>query len=304
MTTAPAMHGDIPADGWIDRYLPAALRPHARLMRLDRPIGTWLLLLPCWWSLALAAPGWPDWWLFILFAIGAVVMRGAGCTINDIADRDFDAKVARTARRPIPSGEISVRGAWLSLATQLAVGLLILLQLNAAAIWVGVVSLALVFPYPLMKRITYWPQAWLGLTFNWGALLGWAAVAGDLGAPALALYAGGILWTLGYDTIYAHQDKEDDVLVGVKSTALRLGRATPAWLIGFYSGAVLLFALAGWLAHLSWPFYLLLTLGAGQLFWQIIDGNIDDWKDCLIKFKSNRYFGLILVAAIILGKSM
>lgn len=301
--SATALNGDIPVGDWIDRHVPAAARPYLRLMRLDRPIGTWLLLFPCWWSLALAAPRWPDVWLCVLFAVGAVIMRGAGCTINDIADRDFDARVARTASRPIPSGAVSVRKAALFLVAQLAVGLAVLAQLNGFAMAVGVASLALVFPYPLMKRITYWPQAWLGLTFNWGALLGWAAVTGDLAAPALWLYAAGILWTLGYDTIYAHQDKDDDALIGVRSTALRLGDATPLWLVGFYGGTVALAALAGASAGLSWPFYAVLLLaGGGQLAWQTARVRIDDSADCLQKFKSNRFFGWALLAAIVAGK--
>jgi 4-hydroxybenzoate polyprenyltransferase len=302
MTSSIFLNGDIPVGNWIDRRVPAVIRPYLRLMRLDRPIGTWLLLFPCWWSAALAAPSWPDPVLFALFATGAVVMRGAGCTVNDIADHEFDAKVARTAGRPIPSGAVSVRQAVLFLLLLLGLGLLILVQLPPFAIAVGAASLLLVFPYPLMKRITWWPQAWLGLTFNWGALLGWAAVRGEIGAPAVALYAAGWLWTLGYDTIYAHQDKDDDVLIGVKSTALRLGDATPRWLVGFYGGALALIAAAGWLAGLSWPFWPLLAAAGLQLAWQIRSVRIDDGADCLDKFKSNRFFGWALLAAIVAGR--
>lgn len=302
MNASPTLDGDIPVGNWIDRWVPAAARPYLRLMRLDRPIGTWLLLFPCWWSIALAGAGWPDWRLMALFAAGSVIMRGAGCTINDMADHEFDALVERTKGRPIPSGAVSLTQAGLFLAGQLLAGLVILTQLNAAAIWWGVASLALVFPYPLMKRITWWPQAWLGLTFNWGALLGWVAVTGQMEAPPLLLYAAGILWTLGYDTIYAHQDKDDDQLIGVKSTALRLGAKTGPALIGFYAGAVVLLAVAGFAAHLSWPFYLLLLLSAGQLAWQARSLRMDDAADCLAKFKSNRLFGWGLLAAIIAGK--
>lgn len=294
--------GDIPVGNWVDRRLPAAARPYARLMRLDRPIGTWLLLFPCWWSIALATPGWPSPWLFALFALGAVVMRGAGCTVNDLADHKFDALVERTRARPIPSGAVSLKQAALFLALQLAVGLAILLQLTPFAVIVGAVSLLLVFPYPLMKRITYWPQAWLGLTFNWGALLGWAAVQGELGLPAFLLYAAGLLWTLGYDTIYAHQDKDDDALIGVKSTALRLGDATPRWLVVFYGGALALIAAAGWAAGLGLAFYPLLAAAGLQLAWQIKDVDINDSADCLEKFKSNRFFGWLLLAAILGGQ--
>jgi 4-hydroxybenzoate polyprenyltransferase len=296
------LQGDIPVGNWIDRWIPPPARPYLRLMRLDRPIGTWLLLFPCWWSAALAADGWPDPLLMALFAVGAVVMRGAGCTVNDIADHEFDAQVARTRTRPIPSGAVSVRQAAAFLALQLAVGLLVLVQLNLFAMVVGAASLLLVFPYPFMKRITWWPQAWLGLTFNWGALLGWAAVRGDIGAPALLLYAAGLFWTLGYDTIYAHQDKDDDALIGVKSTALRLGDATPGWLAAFYGAALALIAAAGWFAGLGWPFWPLLAVAGLQLAWQVKAVDIDDPADCLAKFKSNRGFGWLLLAAVIAGR--
>lgn len=302
MNTSQTMQGDIPVGNWIDRWLPVSFRPYARLMRLDRPIGTWLLLFPCWWSIALASDGWPSPWLFVLFGIGALVMRGAGCTVNDWADRDFDGKVARTASRPIPSGAVSPAQALAFLGLQLLVGLAILMQLNNFAIAVGVASLLLVFPYPFMKRITYWPQAWLGLTFNWGALLGWAAVKGHMGLPALLLYAAGPLWTLGYDTIYAHQDKEDDVLIGVKSTALRLGDDTVAWLWLFYPGALALIGAAGWAAGLGWAFWPGLALAGAHLLWQIRTVDIHDGADCLAKFKSNRHFGWLVLAAIVAGK--
>lgn len=302
MNGTGTLSGDIPTGNWVDRWLPAAARPYARLMRLDRPIGTWLLLLPCWWSIALAADRWPDPWLMALFGVGAVVMRGAGCTINDIADRDFDSKVARTAARPIPSGQVSVPQAVGFLGLQLLTGLLVLLQLNPFAVTLGIVSLLLVVPYPLMKRITYWPQAWLGLTFNWGALLGWAAVAGGLGWPAAILYVAGLFWTLGYDTIYAHQDKEDDVLVGVKSTALALGERTVPALWGFYAVALALIGLAGAAAGLAWPFYAGLALAGAQLAWQVATLRMNDSADCLAKFKSNRWFGWLLLAAIVAGK--
>jgi 4-hydroxybenzoate polyprenyltransferase len=302
MISSPNLNGDIPVECWIDRWLPAAWRPYCRLMRLDRPIGTWLLLFPCWWSAALAAEGWPDLWLFALFAIGAVVMRGAGCTVNDWADRDFDGKVARTAARPIPSGAVSPRQALLFLVAQLLVGLLVLLQLNWFAIGVGAASLLLVFPYPFMKRITYWPQAWLGLTFNWGALVGWAAVRGDLDWAPVLLYIAGLFWTLGYDTIYAHQDKEDDILVGVKSTALALGENTVAALWGFYGLALILIAAAGWSAGLAWPFWPLLGVAAAHLAWQAWRVDIDDSSDCLAKFKSNRHFGWLLLLAFVAGR--
>ena len=297
---------DMPAQGWVDRLLPAALRPYAKLMRLDRPIGTWLLLWPGWWSLVWALDRAPttarEWlylaWLYALFGVGAMVMRGAGCTYNDIVDRDFDAKVERTHTRPIPSGQVTVKGAILFMALLLVAGLVILLQFNWFAVALGGASLLLVFTYPLMKRITYWPQFVLGLAFNWGALLGWAAVAGSLSWAPVLLYIGGIAWTLGYDTIYAHQDKEDDILVGVKSTALKLGADTRPWLAGFYAVAVALFAAAGVADNLGWPFYVALTLGALQLAWQVANVDLDNAADCLVKFKSNRWFGWILLVGL------
>ena len=293
---------DIPAGGWIDRLAWAPLRPYLRLARMDRPIGTWLLLLPCWWALALAAPGWPDPWFLVLFAVGALVMRGAGCTVNDIADRDFDKQVARTAGRPIASGQISVTQAFAFLALQLGIGLAVLLQFNSYTVILGASSLVLVALYPFAKRVTYWPQLVLGLTFNWGALVGWAAVAGGLDAPAVLLYAAGVLWTLGYDTIYAHQDKEDDVLVGVKSTALKFGDATRPWLAAFYGGTITLLAAAGVHAALHPAYFAGLAVAALHLTWQIRSLDLDDAKLCLARFKSNRDFGLIVLAAIIAGR--
>ena len=295
---------DIPNESWIDRLAPTGTRPYLRLARADRPIGTWLLLLPCWWSISLASPSWPDGKMLVLFVIGSLVMRGAGCTVNDIVDRKFDARVARTEARPIPSGQVSVRQAIIFLALQLLLGLVVLLQFNTFAIGLGIGSLVLVALYPFMKRITYWPQLFLGLTFNWGALLGWAAVKGGLGLSAAVLYAAGIFWTLGYDTIYAHQDKEDDILIGVKSTALKFGAATGPWLMGFYTITVCLLAMTGYLAGMPWPFYLALAMGAFQLAWQIRTVDITDPKNCLAKFKSNRNFGLIILAGIVAGQVM
>jgi len=293
---------DMPRGHWLDRSLPRRLRPYARLARLDRPIGTWLLLFPCWWSLALAAEGWPDWRLAALFAVGALVMRGAGCTYNDIVDRNLDAGVARTRTRPIPAGEVGVLGATAFLGLQLLIGLGILSMLNPFAIALGAASLLLVLAYPFMKRITWWPQAWLGLTFNWGALLGWAAARGDLDGPPLFLYAAGFFWTLGYDTIYAHQDKEDDALIGVRSAARRLGDASRPWLFGFYAAALALIAAAGAAAGLAWPFYALLVLAGAHLAWQAADVDIDRPEDCLAKFRSNRWFGWLPLAAILAGR--
>jgi 4-hydroxybenzoate polyprenyltransferase len=234
-----------------------------------------------------------------LFGVGAVVMRGAGCTWNDITDREFDAKVARTASRPIPSGAVSVRGALVFLVLQMLLGLAVLVSFNNFAIAVGAAALLLIFPYPFMKRITWWPQAWLGLTFNWGALVGWATVTGSLSPAPLLMYAAGFFWTLGYDTIYAHQDKEDDALVGVKSSARRLGGRTRPYLFLFYGVTVLMLGASGWAAGMAWPFYVGLAAAALQLAWQAADVDIDSPQDCLAKFKSNKWFGLILLAGIV-----
>ena len=290
---------DIRSGDWVDRCTPAAWRPYLRLARLDRPIGTWLLLFPGWWGVALATRGWPDWQLIMLFGIGAVAMRGAGCTLNDIADRDFDARVARTRTRPIASGAISIKQAIAFMALELAIGAAVLLSFNRMAILLGVLVLALIATYPFMKRITYWPQFFLGLNFNWGALLGWAAVRGDLKWPAALLYAGGICWTLGYDTIYAHQDKDDDALIGVKSSALTLGSRTRPFLFIFYIGAVALWAASGALAANAWPFWLGLALAAVQLLWQAATVDIEDGADCLAKFRSNRLVGWALLLGIV-----
>ncbi len=291
---------DIPKGGWVDRLLPAPARPYARLARLDRPIGTWLLLFPCWWSIAFASPqplSRESLVLFALFGIGALAMRGAGCTFNDICDRDFDAQVARTRDRPLPSGQVTVRGALVFLAILLAAGLCILLALNPFAIAVGLASLVLVFTYPLSKRVTYWPQFVLGLAFNWGALLGWAAVRGEIGLAPVLLYAAGIFWTLGYDTIYAHQDRRDDVTAGVKSTARRLGLGSKPWLFAFYLVAAALFAATGHVVGLGCIFFAGLALATMQLVWQVADVDLDAPKDCLAKFRSNRLVGWLILAA-------
>jgi len=300
---------DIRPDAPVMRILPAAARPYAELMRLDRPIGTWLLLLPGWWSIAMAvgavgAAGeaspdfWTVAWYVLAFGIGAVLMRGAGCTWNDITDQDFDAQVARTATRPIASGQISVKKALLFLGAQMLIALAILLSFNGFAVLLGAGSLLLVFLYPLAKRVTHWPQAVLGLTFNWGALLGWAAVMGELAAAPVLLYAAGFFWTLGYDTIYAHQDKKDDAIVGVKSSALALGERTKPFLWVFYGIALTLMTASLIALEPAWPAYLGLLIGAGHLGWQAATVDIHDPADCLAKFRSNRVFGWILLAGL------
>jgi 4-hydroxybenzoate polyprenyltransferase len=287
---------------WANRLLPASWQPYARMARLERPIGWWLLLLPCWWSSALAtdaASRLPNVWHLVLFLIGAVAMRGAGCTYNDIVDRDIDAKVARTRARPIPSGQVSVRNAKISMAVQALIGLVVLLQFNGFTIVTGLVSLVTVVIYPFLKRVTNWPQLGLGLAFSWGALMGWPAIFAGLAWPPLLLYAGAILWTIGYDTIYAHQDKEDDALIGVHSTARLFGRNTRPLLVLFYGGATVLFAAAFALASVGWAAWLGLALGAAHLVWQLATLDIDDPARCLRLFQSNRDYGLIIFAGLV-----
>jgi 4-hydroxybenzoate polyprenyltransferase len=289
---------------WVDRSAPDWIKPYLRLTRLDRPIGWWLLLLPCWWSSALAAVADRAWgpspWHILLLLVGAIVMRGAGCTWNDLVDRDIDAKVERTRSRPIPSGQVSVPVAYLFLVAQALVGLLVLIQFNPFAIMVGVASLAVVAIYPFMKRITYWPQIFLGLAFSWGALMGWAGARGALELPALLLYAGSIAWVIHYDTIYAHQDREDDALVGLKSTALLFAENTRPALAAFSAAAVVLIGLAGYFAGAGIVFALGLAAFAGHLAWQIARIDIADPESCLKMFRANRDAGLILFVALLL----
>ncbi|MDF1734972.1 MAG: 4-hydroxybenzoate octaprenyltransferase [Minwuia sp.] len=294
---------DARGDNWVDRHAPEFLKPWFKLARFDRPVGTWLLLWPCWWSIILARPALDleTLRLFVLFGLGALIMRGAGCTVNDIADRNFDGKVERTRLRPIPSGQVTVKQALLWAAFLALLGLVILLQLGPTAIWLGVFSLFLVVVYPFTKRVTWWPQAWLGLTFNWGAVMGYAAAAGTVELPALLLYAGGFFWTLGYDTIYAHQDKEDDALIGVKSSARKLGRRTRPALWIFYGLTIVLWALAAREAGFSHWFLLGFAGVAGHLVWQIVRVDIDNSRDCLAKFKSNIGMGFIMLAALLMG---
>ena len=293
---------------WVDTLAPAWLRPYLRLARLDRPIGSWLLLLPCWWSSALAAVAAharaPSLTHLLLFFIGAFAMRGAGCTWNDIVDRDLDASVERTRSRPIPSGQVSVIQAALFLILQALIGLAVLITFNGFAILLGIASLVIVAVYPFMKRITYWPQIVLGLAFSWGALMGWAAAFGSLAAPALLLYAGSISWVIGYDTIYAHQDREDDALIGIKSTALLFGPRTKPMLVLFYVVAVLLIGTAGFLAGAGWPFALGLAAFAAHLGWQVVRLDTADPDNCLAVFKSDRDAGLILFAGLLLDAAL
>jgi 4-hydroxybenzoate polyprenyltransferase len=295
---------DAPRGNWVDRLLPEKARPYARLSRLDRPIGWWLLLLPCWWSLTLAQTaaggGVPNLWYALLFLLGSIIMRGAGCTLNDIADRDFDRKVERTRGRPIPSGQVSVTAAIAYLALQCLLGLVILLQFNWYSVAVGAASLVWVAIYPFMKRFTYWPQIFLGIAFNWGALIGWTAIHGALAPAPLLLYLGGISWTLAYDTIYAHQDKEDDILIGIKSTALKFGSISIYWIGAFFGLALILIDASVWLAGGGILSHIGIAGAALHAAWQLSRLDIDDSGRCLKIFRSNRDFGLIILLGFIL----
>jgi 4-hydroxybenzoate polyprenyltransferase len=290
-------------DNWVDTRAPLWSRPYLRLSRLDRPIGSWLLLLPCWWSAALAAGVAHDVsrlpLILTLFLTGAFAMRGAGCTWNDITDRDLDAQVERTRSRPIPAGQVSVAQAAAFLVLQALVGLMVLLQFNRFAVGCGIASLVIVAVYPFMKRITYWPQIVLGLAFSWGAPMGFAVTFGRIDATALLLYAGSIAWVIGYDTIYAHQDAEDDALIGIKSTALLFGPRTRPALMVFYGLAVVLIGVALALAGAGWIAWIGLAAFAVHLASQIERLEIGDAKLCLRLFKSNRNAGLLLFAGLL-----
>jgi 4-hydroxybenzoate polyprenyltransferase len=293
---------------WVDTHAPSWSRPYLRLARFDRPIGSWLLLMPCWWSAALAAGVARDIsqlaFVVVLFFIGAFVMRGAGCTWNDITDRDLDARVERTRSRPIPAGQVSVPQAFVFLVLQALIGLAVLLQFNRFAIMTGIASLVIVAVYPFMKRITWWPQVVLGLAFSWGALMGFAVTLGRIDLTALVLYAGSISWVIGYDTIYAHQDTEDDALIGIKSTARLFGARTYRALVVFYTSAVLLIGVALWLAGARWPAWAGLMAFAVHLVWQIRRLDIGDPALCLRVFKSNRDAGLLLFAGLLVDAVM
>ncbi len=303
---------DAPSGHWVYRILPRGVWPYAQLARWDRPIGIWLLLWPCLWSAALAAVAYarpsdplmsllPSPYLVLLFLVGAAAMRGAGCTYNDIVDARIDAAVERTRSRPLPSGQVTKRQAWIFLVAQALVGLVVLLQFNSFAILVGLCSLAVVAIYPFMKRFTNWPQLVLGLAFSWGALMGWAAEFADLDGPAIMLYLGSVLWVIGYDTIYAHQDREDDALVGVRSTARLFGENTKAWLVGLYGLALMFFAIAFAGAEVPMPALAGLAAAAAHMARQIAQLDIDDPEQCLRLFRSNNAIGWMIFLGLLGG---
>ncbi len=299
----PPRIADAAAGNWFDRFTPAALRPFGRLARFDRPTGAWLLLFPCWWGQAIGeisvGRAYPNLWHLLLFLVGAFVMRGAGCAYNDIIDRDYDGQVERTRHRPLPSGQLTVPQALVFACMLSLAGLLVLIQFNTFTIWLGISSLLLVAAYPFAKRVTTWPQLLLGFTFKWGALVGFAAATGRLALPAYLLYAGSILWTIGYDTIYAHQDSRDDAEVGIRSTALRFGEQTGAWLSGLYAGAVALWTLAVFAAGAGWPSYAGLLLVGLQMVWQVSTLDTSDPANCLERFKSNRIVGWLFFIGLV-----
>jgi 4-hydroxybenzoate polyprenyltransferase len=303
MSAGPTARGftDIDREHWTLRFLPAWARPYGRLARWDRPIGIWLLMLPCWWSTALGSGerwgnmlGW-----MALFAIGATAARGAGCTWNDIVDRKIDARVERTRGRPLPAGEVKLKGALIWMVLQFLVCAAILFKLNKTAGGITLLSVALVAIYPTMKRFTSWPQVMLGLAFSWGALVGYAAVTGTLSWATVALYWGAVAWTLLYDTIYAMQDQRDDAIIGVRSTARRFGDKPRRWLTLFAGLTLVAWGLAGYLAGLKPIYHLGLLAIALHFAWQIAFLKPDDQADCLARFKSNMHVGLLLTAAII-----
>ena len=292
----------------VDRFAPAAILPYLRLARFDRPIGFFLLAFPCFWSVALAARSiedpYPDPWLLLLFAVGAVAMRGAGCTYNDLVDREIDAQVARTRSRPLPSGQVSPRGAFIFMLALCLIGLLVLLSFNSTTIWLGLGVIPIVALYPFVKRFSYWPQAVLGLAFNWGALLGWPAALGRLDWPAIVLYAGAVAWTIGYDTIYAHQDREDDDLIGLKSTALQIRPRHQALAHRALRLAWLAITAAGLMANAGTAFLIGMLAAAAQLAWQVATLDIDNAENCLSRFRSNRDFAAIVLGAILLDAAL
>ena len=303
---------DAPSGHWVYKLLPRPVWPYAQLARWDRPIGWQLLLWPCLWSAALAASAYatateslstllPSPWHLILFLLGAIAMRGAGCTYNDIVDENIDGQVERTRSRPLPSGQVTRRQAWAFVVAQALVGLAVLLQFNSFAILLGIASLAVVAVYPFAKRVTNWPQFVLGLAFSWGALMGWAAEFGEIDPPALLLYAGSILWVIGYDTLYAHQDKEDDAIVGVRSTARLFGDKTVYWLIGLYSVALVLFAWAFALAEVPMPALAGLLAAGAHMARQVKSLDINDPDQCLRLFRSNNTVGWLIFLGLLGG---
>jgi 4-hydroxybenzoate polyprenyltransferase len=294
---------DAPRGNWVDRYAPTWLKPYARLARWDRPIGFWLLFWPCGFSLGLASVRNPaagfDWWALLLCLVGAVAMRGAGCTFNDIVDRNIDGKVERTRSRPIPSGQVSVRNAIIFMVLQGLAGLAVLIQFNLFTVAIGIASLALIAIYPFMKRITWWPQLFLGLAFSWGALVGWTSQTAAISLAPILLYIGCVVWIIGYDTIYAMQDMEDDAIIGVKSTARLFGRRARLMVALFYAATIVLWVAAAILAGAGLVFAIILLGAVALLAWQVATLDADEPGNALVRFRSNHWVGLLVTAALV-----
>jgi 4-hydroxybenzoate polyprenyltransferase len=294
---------DAPRGNWVDRYAPAWLKPYARLARWDRPIGFWLLFWPCGFSLGLASVRNPaagfDWWALLLCLVGAVAMRGAGCTFNDIVDRNIDGKVERTRSRPIPSGQVSVRNAIIFMVLQGLAGLAVLIQFNLFTVAIGIASLALIAIYPFMKRITWWPQLFLGLAFSWGALVGWTSQTAAISLAPILLYIGCVVWIICYDTIYAMQDMEDDAIIGVKSTARLFGRRARLMVALFYAATIVLWVAAAILAGAGLVFAIILLGAVALLAWQVATLDADEPGNALVRFRSNHWVGLLVTAALV-----
>jgi 4-hydroxybenzoate polyprenyltransferase len=308
MITKSSPVADAPPLNWVDAFAPVFLKPYLRLGRFDRPIGVWLLLFPCWWSQSLAELGtgvpYPNLWMLLLFAIGAFAMRASGCAYNDFIDREIDGKVQRTAGRPIPSGQVSPSAALVYIVVLAFAGLAVLLQFNTFTIWLAISSLLIVLAYPFAKRVTRYPQIVLGFAFMWGALVGWAAVKGSLDWPPVALYLGCVLWTIGYDTIYAHQDREDDEKLGLGSTALTFGENTVSYVGALYGAGVVMWLIAGALAGAHLIYFFAVTLVFLQMSWQVATLDINDPANCLRRFRSNRDVGLAVFLGIVSDMSL
>lgn len=292
---------DMRPDDWVARWLPQSWGPYARLCRLDRPVGTWLTLLPCIAALIQAAGGWPDLWRLIIFSFGALLMRGVGCCFNDIFDRDFDNKVERTRFRPLTSGQLSLRNALIFVLVQLLIAALLLLAINSYSRWLALLLLPLVVIYPLCKRFTHWPQAVLGVAFNWGMLMAWSDTQNLVPLAAIAMWLGAVTWQIGYDAIYGYIDMEDDLKLGLKSAAIRFGDNGKQWLSGFYGASVVLWLWAGYAMGMHWAYFVVMTAIALHLAWQIYQFNPQKREQGLPLFRANMTVGVLLVVAALAG---
>lgn len=307
MSIAPETSSSIPdlsdmrPDDWVERWLPRSWGPYARLCRLDRPVGTWLTLLPCLAALVQAAGGWPTLWRLFIFSLGALLMRGIGCTINDIFDRDFDRRVERTRFRPLTSGQISLRQALYFLFGQLVVCALLLLAINAYSRWLALLLLPFVVVYPLCKRFTYWPQVVLGIAFNWGMLMAWSDTRDMVPLAGIAMWVGAVLWQVGYDSIYAYVDVRDDLELGLHSTAMRFADNGKLWISGFYVATMLLWLYAGVALHMAWGYYLVMAVIAAHFVWQMLLFSLQRPDRSFMLFRANIWVGVLMIVAALGG---